>query len=182
MFSMDAMPFRVVVVLLAVAGLVVPVIVGVVPRVEGFSEFLKNPLTGLTVQSVALLCVFNSYLRSMWSGFSPVSSKISREWWLATFQSLLAGPPVPVTRFLSLCVVEDFRLVGSVDFQHLERSLTSYSYFKLVNYPTLFAPMRSLRVGLPASKTRFADTGEVSVGSAVSTGVNESLCDSFAHQ
>ena len=30
--------------------------------------------------------------------------------------------------------------------------------------------------------TRFADTESVSVGSAVSTGVNESLCDSFAHQ
>src|SRR6056297_1780733 len=41
--------------------------------------------------------------------------------------------------------------------------------------------VRSLRVGLPASTTRFADT-EVSTGSAVSTGVDESLCDSFAHQ
>jgi len=38
-----------------------------------------------------------------------------------------------------------------------------------------------LRVGLPDSTTRFADT-EVSTGSAVSTGVDESLRDSFAHQ
>ncbi|MFT4933065.1 MAG: hypothetical protein ACI91T_002970, partial [Natronomonas sp.] len=37
-----------------------------------------------------------------------------------------------------------------------------------VNYPTLLALTRSLRVGLPASRTRFADTG-VSTGSAVST-------------
>ena len=36
-------------------------------------------------------------------------------------------------------------------------------------------------VGLPASTTHFADTG-VSTGSAVSTGVDESRGDSFAHQ
>jgi len=41
-----------------------------------------------------------------------------------------------------------------------------------VNYPTLLALTRSLRVGLPASTTRFADTESVSVGSAVSTGVD----------
>jgi hypothetical protein len=40
-----------------------------------------------------------------------------------------------------------------------------------VNYPTLLALTRSLRVGLPASKTRFAGTGVVPAGSAVSTGV-----------
>jgi len=40
-----------------------------------------------------------------------------------------------------------------------------------VNYPTLLALTRSLRVGLPASTTRFADTG-VSTESAVSTGVS----------
>jgi len=39
-----------------------------------------------------------------------------------------------------------------------------------VNYPTLLALTRSLRAGLPASMTRFADT-EASTGSAVSTGV-----------
>jgi hypothetical protein len=41
----------------------------------------------------------------------------------------------------------------------------------VVNYPTLLALTRSLRVGLPASKTRFAGTGVVPAGSAVSTGV-----------
>jgi hypothetical protein len=30
-------------------------------------------------------------------------------------------PPVPVKRFLYLTVVEDFRSVSAVDFQHLER-------------------------------------------------------------
>ena len=39
-----------------------------------------------------------------------------------------------------------------------------------------------MRPGLPASTTRFADTESVSVGSAVSTGVDESFCDSFANQ
>ena len=50
-----------------------------------------------------------------------------------------------------------------------------------VNYPALLDLTASLRVGLPASTTHFADTG-VSTGSAVSTGVDESRGDSFAHQ
>ena len=41
----------------------------------------------------------------------------------------------------------------------------------VVNYPTLLALTRSLRVGLPDSPTRFAGTPAVPVGSAVSTGV-----------
>ncbi|MFB6124001.1 MAG: hypothetical protein ABEJ78_11160 [Haloferacaceae archaeon] len=52
----------------------------------------------------------------------------------------------------------------------------------VVNYPTLLALTRSLRVGLPASTTRFAGTEVVPTGSAVSTGVDESLRDSSAHQ
>jgi hypothetical protein len=40
-----------------------------------------------------------------------------------------------------------------------------------VNYPTLLALTRSLRVGLPASKTHFAGTEMGPTGSAVSTGV-----------
>jgi len=31
------------------------------------------------------------------------------------------APPVPVERFLYLCVVEDFRSMGAVGFQHSER-------------------------------------------------------------
>ncbi|QSG10248.1 hypothetical protein HSR122_2878 [Halapricum desulfuricans] len=51
-----------------------------------------------------------------------------------------------------------------------------------MNYPTLLALTCSLRVGLPASTTRFAGTTAVPVGSAVSTGDDESLRDSFAHR
>ncbi|ERG96810.1 MAG: hypothetical protein J07HQW2_03294 [Haloquadratum walsbyi J07HQW2] len=39
----------------AVAGQIVSIVVGAVPRVEGFSELLQNTLTGLTVQSVVLV-------------------------------------------------------------------------------------------------------------------------------
>jgi len=58
-------------------------------------------------------------------------------------------------------------------------------YKKNVNYPCLLTrgvAARSLRQGLPDSTTRFAGTTAVPVGSAVSTGVDESRCDSFAHQ
>jgi hypothetical protein len=69
-FLVDAITLIVVVVAFAVAGRIVPIIVGAVPRVEDFSEFLQNPLcskiedfwhhetarrferTGLTVQSL----------------------------------------------------------------------------------------------------------------------------------
>ncbi len=44
MFFVDAMTLLVVVVFFAVAGWVVPVIFGAVPRVEDFSEFLQNAL------------------------------------------------------------------------------------------------------------------------------------------
>ena len=53
-FFVDATALFVVVVFLAVAGWIRSII-GLpltVPRVEGFSEFLQNPLTGLTVQSL----------------------------------------------------------------------------------------------------------------------------------
>jgi hypothetical protein len=53
---------------------------------------------------------------------------------------------------------------------------------RTVNYPTLLALTRSLRVGLPAFTTRFAGTLAVPAGSAVSIGVDESLCNSFTHQ
>jgi hypothetical protein len=55
MFFVDATALLVVVVLFAVSGWIVPLVVGTAPRVEGFSEFLKNPLTGLTVQSLVFL-------------------------------------------------------------------------------------------------------------------------------
>jgi hypothetical protein len=53
-FFVDAAALLVVVVFFAVAGRIIPVIITGVPRVEGFSEFLQNALTGLTVQSLVL--------------------------------------------------------------------------------------------------------------------------------
>ena len=49
-----------------------------------------------------------------------------------------------------------------------------------VNYPTLLALTRSLRVGLPASKTRFAGTTAVPAGSAVS--ISENSATSTIHR
>jgi len=51
-----------------------------------------------------------------------------------------------------------------------------------VSYPTLIALTRSLRAGLPTSKTRFAETTAVPAGSVVSTGVDESWGGSLEHQ
>ena len=74
-FFVDAAALRVVLVLLAVAGRVVPVVVRLVPRVEGFSEFLQNPLTGLTVQpvvfAVSLQLVFEVAVIGNLPGFVP---------------------------------------------------------------------------------------------------------------
>ncbi len=47
LFFVDATTLLIGVFLLAVAGRIVPVVVGAVPRVEDFSEFLQNALTGL---------------------------------------------------------------------------------------------------------------------------------------
>lgn len=55
MFFVDATTLVVVVVAFTVAGRIVPVIITGVPRVEGFSEFLQNPLTGLRVQSLVVV-------------------------------------------------------------------------------------------------------------------------------
>ena len=54
-FFVDATALVIVVIFLAVTGRIVPIIVRPVPRIEGFSEFLQNALTGLRVQSVVLV-------------------------------------------------------------------------------------------------------------------------------
>ncbi|ERG93368.1 MAG: hypothetical protein J07HQW1_03429 [Haloquadratum walsbyi J07HQW1] len=56
MFFVDATPLLVEVVFLAVAGRIRSTVrlPRFVPRVEGFSEFRKNALTGLAVQSLVL--------------------------------------------------------------------------------------------------------------------------------
>ncbi len=54
-------------------------------------------------------------------------------------------------------------------------------YAKSTTPPYSSSDGSCVKVGLPASTTRFADT-DVSTGSAVSTGVNKSRRDSFAPQ
>jgi hypothetical protein len=53
-FFVDAAALLVVVVFFAIAGRIIPVIITGVLRVEGFSEFLQNALTGLRAQSLIL--------------------------------------------------------------------------------------------------------------------------------
>jgi hypothetical protein len=65
-----------------------------------------------------------------------------------------------------VCVVVD-----AMRADHVDEATTPY--LASVNYPCLLAAVGgSLRQGLPASTTRFADTTAVSAGSAVSTGGN----------
>ncbi len=81
---------------------------------------------------------------------------------------------------MSVSTVPDSLRTGRIDTSRRIRS--SVVRLSAVNYPTYRSPDGSrLRVGLPVSTTRCADTG-VSTGSAVSTGVDESLSDSFANQ
>ena len=122
-FFVDAVAVVVVVVFLAVAGRI-RAIIGLplaVPRVKGFSEFLQNALTGLTMQSLVfwmgLQLVFEVAVVGNLARFLPHFSGVV----VSDVPELAGRPPVPVERFLYLLVVEDFRLVCSVDFQHLER-------------------------------------------------------------
>ena len=91
------------------------------PRVEGFSEFLKNALTGLTVQSlgvvVSLQLGFEVAVVGYLARCFPLLSRVV----VGDVPELRCAPPVPVKRFLYLCVVEDFHSVGAMDFQHSER-------------------------------------------------------------
>ncbi len=74
-FLVDATALVVVVVLFAVARRVVPSVVARVPRVEGFSEFLQNPLTGLRMESVVLVVflqlVFQLFVTGNFAGVVP---------------------------------------------------------------------------------------------------------------
>jgi hypothetical protein len=125
-FFVNATTVLVVVVFFAVAGGIVPVVFGAVPRVEGFSEFLQNALTGLAVQSfvlvVGLQLVFEVAVIGNLPGFLPHFAGVV----VGDVPELAGTPTVPVKRLRYLPVVEDFRLVGSVDFQHSERSITGY--------------------------------------------------------
>ena len=115
---MDAATLLVVVVSFAVAGRIrssvrLPL---AVPRVEAFSEFLQNALTGLTVQSlvvvVSLQLVFEvAVVRYLARGF-PLLSRVV----ISDIPEFRCTPPMPVKRSLYLCVIEDFHSMGSVDF------------------------------------------------------------------
>ena len=128
-FFVDAATLLIVVILFAVAGWIrtrvrLPL---AIPRVEGFSEFLKNALTGLTVQSfvvvVSLQLGFEvAVVGYLARGFPLLSGVV-----VGDIPEFRCTPPVPVKRFRYLCVVADLRLMGSVDFQHFER-LYNYLY------------------------------------------------------
>jgi hypothetical protein len=72
----DAAAFIVVVVAFAVARWIVPVVVGTIQRVKAFSEFLRNSLAGLAVQSVVFEVVFHSGFELLvigdFTGFIPL--------------------------------------------------------------------------------------------------------------
>ncbi|ERG92860.1 MAG: hypothetical protein J07HQW1_02909 [Haloquadratum walsbyi J07HQW1] len=130
MFFVDAATLLVGVIFLAVAGRIrssvrLPL---TVPRVEGFSEFLKNALTGLTVQSLGVVV-------SLQLGFEvAVVRNVTR--FIPHFTGVVISdvpefrctPPVAVKRVRYLCVVADFRSMGSVDFQHFDIYIITYSY------------------------------------------------------
>ncbi|ERG96335.1 MAG: hypothetical protein J07HQW2_02812 [Haloquadratum walsbyi J07HQW2] len=71
MFFVDATTLVIGVVFLAVAGWIVSVFAGAVPRIEDFSEFLQNVLTGLTVQSLVRWMSVQLRVVGDLDGFTP---------------------------------------------------------------------------------------------------------------
>jgi hypothetical protein len=122
-FFVDAVAFVVVVDFLAIAGRIRS-IVGLplfAPRIEGFSEFLQNALTGLTMQSLVFLVAFQLVFEVAVVG-NPTRVLPDFAGVVVSDVPEFAGrPPVAVERVLYLLVVEDFSPVGAVDFQHSER-------------------------------------------------------------
>jgi len=92
-FFVDATALVVVVVFFPIAGWIVPIVVGAVPRVEGFSEFLQNALTGLRMESVVFWMRLQLVFEVAVTGNLARLLPDFREWWFATFQSLLALHP-----------------------------------------------------------------------------------------
>jgi hypothetical protein len=122
-FFVDAAALGVVVVFLAVAGRIRSIVrlPLAVPRVEGFSEFLQNALTGLRMQSLVFGMTFQLVFEvSVVGNLARVFPLLSRVV-VGDVPEFTGRPPVPVKRFLYLSVVEDFRSMGAVDFQHSER-------------------------------------------------------------
>ena len=132
-FFVDATPLLVEVVFLAVAGRIVPVITTGVPRIEGFSEFRKNALTGLAVQSLVLrvnlqlifeVAVVGNLVRFLPDLSGVIVGDVVRlcltgsQTESENVPEFAGRPSVPVGRVLYLSVVADFRSVGAMDFQH----------------------------------------------------------------
>jgi energy-coupling factor transporter transmembrane protein EcfT len=117
-FFVNATVLLVVVVFFAVAGRIIPVVIAGVLRVKCLSEFLQNPLTGLTMQPLVLWMTFQLVFEIAMVGnlarFFPDLSRVI----VGDVPEFAGAPPVPVERVLYLSVVEDFRLVSAVDFQH----------------------------------------------------------------
>jgi len=101
-FFVDATALVVVVVFFPIAGWIVPIVVGAVPRVEGFSEFLQNALTGLRMESVVfwmrLQLVFEVAVTGNLARLLPDFSGVV----VRDVPEFAGAPPVPVKRFLSL--------------------------------------------------------------------------------
>ncbi len=103
-FFVDAPTLLVVVVFLAVAGRVRSIVrlPLPVPRVEGFSEFLQNALTGLTVQSLVfwmcLQLVFEVAVVGDLPGFIPHVAGVV----VGDVPEFAGAPSVSVERFLYL--------------------------------------------------------------------------------
>jgi len=103
-FFVDAAALVVVVVFLAVAGWIRSIIGCslTVPRVEGFSEFFQNALTGLAMQSfvfgVSLQLVFEVAVVGYLTRFLPDLSEVV----VSDVPELAGRPSVPVKRFCYL--------------------------------------------------------------------------------
>jgi hypothetical protein len=101
-FFVDAVAVIVIVVFFAVARRVVPTIITGIPRVEGFSEFLQNPLTGLRMESsilfVILQLAFQVRVIGDLPGFVPLLAGVV----VGNVPELAGTPPVVVERLCNL--------------------------------------------------------------------------------
>ena len=89
---MNAVAVVVVVVFLAVARWGVPVVVGTVPRTEGFRKLFENVLTGLAVQSVVFGVGLQFVFVGNFAGFVPLLAGVV----VGDVPQFGCRPPVPV--------------------------------------------------------------------------------------
>ena len=115
-FFLDTVAILIVVVAFGVARRIIPIIVRLEPRVNAFIEFLKNPLTGLAMQSLVFWVVFQLMLQVFiarnLAGFVPHLSGVV----VGDVPQFRCAPPMQVERLYNLRVVADFRPVSSMGF------------------------------------------------------------------